>query len=1307
MEILKLPAVLPGTLDLVEINLKLKKGEIQLDWNAVISAPESALKILLDGIELKDENLIPDDSGVADQVIRQITTYFDNCHKKQTKKIVRNPEQASLFNVEYIAASQPEKQGSLIEQQFIINPNLTELNPPESPMVNPQSSIINPKSPYELRQELEEMIFNDLLGPAEGEDEEVDESSVTDRYLVGLLSPLIRNKTPEEQPEQQDEFVPAGKGNSEEGTTEGTIPPPNTMFPSSMGLTFCVDSDVKAIKITAKWGHYQREKSQYLTKKETSEPKLIWKRYPIQGTKIQPLKSGEIPEWTVDPEYPGVIVKGRMRRLDNQDWIVTLFLVNGQKEPAKQRDKAWLFQPELMIDSPDKNYSNIFVKKPISIQQNLDPVIQLENQQMAMLYRHQVEFAVGHGVGVHAEIVPDNPTQASGLKTCMIPRYEVPQTTPPSVEEIPQLNGLILDMKTLAEAQPTDVPQLLTPLITAYQNWIQEQQQSLQDLLLNPDFLPSQNAAQTTLNHCQTTLDRIQEGIQLLTQNPQAVEAFQFMNEAMWRQRVHGIYAELKRQGKDPNLDEIDTPNNHSWRTFQLAFILLNLPPLTDLHHPGRSHPLDAVCDLLWFPTGGGKTEAYLGLTAYTIGLRRLQGFIGGRDGEHGVAVLMRYTLRLLTLQQFQRATTLICACEVIRRQNPQKWGSEPFRIGLWVGNNSTPNYTSQSEEFVKQSKGQGRPSGMGSPHQLTNCPWCGTKIDPGKHIIVHPVDKEQGRTLVYCGDSLGRCCFTLKQSPQEGLPIIVVDEEIYRRLPTLLIATVDKFAQMPWKGETQMLFGQVSGYCDRHGFRSPDLDDKDSHRATNKLPAAKTRPHALLRPPDLIIQDELHLISGPLGSMVGLYETVVDHLCTWEVNGQSVRPKVIASTATIRQASAQVHHLFLRKLHIFPPPGLEIQDNFFSRRREPSPEHPGRLYLGICAPGRRLKATMIRVYLATLSAAQALYEKYGKVADPWMTLVGYFNSLRELGGTRRLVEDDIRTRLKRMSERGLKNRLLRNFDELTSRKDSTDIPLILDRLETPFDPILEAENKAKRKAGQKVERPDPLDVILATNMISVGVDIKRLGLMVACGQPKNTAEYIQATSRVGRSYPGLVITVYNWARPRDLSHYERFEHYHATFYQHVEALSVTPFASGALYRGLSALFVSLVRLCGDKFNQNNSPGLIQRNHPFIQEAINVIVRRAELIEGVEKGQQVRRELEAKLDTWLNKAHTLVGGATLKYQVTSRDGTAINLLENAGQGQWQDFTCLASLRNVEPTIGLILTDQPLDEERDRKPQPFE
>ena len=457
------------------------------------------------------------------------------------------------------------------------------------------------------------------------------------------------------------------------------------------------------------------------------------------------------------------------------------------------------------------------------------------------------------------------------------------------------------------------------------------------------------------------------------------------------------------------------------------------------------------------------------------------------------------------------------------------------------------------------------------------------------------------------------------------------------------------------------------------------------------------------LRPPDLIIQDELHLISGPLGTLVGLYETAVDQLCTWEVNGQSVRPKVIASTATIRQAQTQVNSLFLRNLSIFPPQGLDIQDNFFSRQRDTT-DTPGRRYLGICAPGRRLKATMIRVYLAVLSSAQSLYELYGKDADPWMTLVGYFNSLRELGGTRRLVDDDIRTRLRRMHERSLADRQLRAIDELTSRKDSTEIPAILDRLETPFDPEIEADNKAKRDAREKVDRPDPLDVILATNMISVGVDVRRLGVMVACGQPKNTAEYIQATSRVGRTFPGLVITVYNWARPRDLSHYERFEHYHATFYQNVEALSVTPFAPGATYRGLFALLAALVRLKGEEFNANDKADKVERNHAFVREAIEAIVHRASLVSDAQTAQNIRSELEAKMDHWLAKAQT-VGGAQLKYQVKSKDGTTVNLLVPAGRGPWDFSTCLNSLRNVEPTINLILTDQAPDDDF-RAPQPY-
>jgi hypothetical protein len=411
---------------------------------------------------------------------------------------------------------------------------------------------------------------------------------------------------------------------------------------------------------------------------------------------------------------------------------------------------------------------------------------------------------------------------------------------------------------------------------------------------------------------------------------------------------------------------------------------LLNLPDLVDLHGDSRSHPTEAVADLLWFPTGGGKTEAYLGLTAFTLALRRLQGVVAGRSGEEGVAVLMRYTLRLLTLQQFQRAAALVCACERLRQQalegGDPRWGREPFRLGLWVGARTTPNKTRDSANAVKQLRGNDSYQALrtGTPLQLASCPWCGHALEPGRDIEVETYEGGRCRTLVYCGDRLGRCPFSRRQSKGEGLPVLVVDEEIYRRLPALLIATVDKFAQMPWQGPTSMLFGLVDGHCPRHGFTSPDLEDAGSHPKREGLEAVRRQDRGALRPPDLIIQDELHLISGPLGTLVGLYETAVDELCTWEVDGRPVRPKVIASTATIRRAETQIRNLYCRRAEVFPPAGLEVEDNFFSRQRPATPEEPGRRYLGICAPGIRVKTALIRVYVAFMAAAQLQFERYG-----------------------------------------------------------------------------------------------------------------------------------------------------------------------------------------------------------------------------------------------------------------------------------------------------------------------------------------
>jgi hypothetical protein len=970
-----------------------------------------------------------------------------------------------------------------------------------------------------------------------------------------------------------------------------------------------------------------------------------------------------------------------------------------------------VFQPELMVQAVDDSPALHKKLSPIDLA-GTDPTVKAENETLAMIYRRQVEFAVGHGVSVHVEVSPD-PNRAVRVRTKVVPIYEVPRTTPPKPEDadtnpaFAKLTGLVLDMKLLAETNVKQYRPKLKPIVDAYQEWIDREEKKITDQ--KEGLAPYKQAAQQTIVRCKDTLNRIQVGLELLDKDEQAAQAFQFMNRAMWLQRTHSIFAERVRRGDEkPDFAQIDIEENRSWYPFQLAFIMLNLPGITKFDHPERSDSPDALADLLWFPTGGGKTEAYLGLTAYALALRRLQGTVEGRSGENGIAVLMRYTLRLLTIQQFQRAAALICACEDIRRNSlangDGRWGKAPFRLGLWVGGSTTPNWTVDSDEAVKAAHGgkrhTGAVGGVGSPHQLTNCPWCGTKIDPGKHIKVEKYNEGACRTLIYCGAKFGQCKFSQKESPGEGLPVMVVDEEIYRRLPSLLITTVDKFAQMPWNGAVQMLFGQVEGICDRHGYRSPEIEDKDSHPRKDNLPSAKTTPVNPLRPPDLIIQDELHLISGPLGTLVGLYETAIDKLCTWEVSGKMVRPKVVASTATIRRAGDQVHGLFLRKLNVFPPTGLEIGDNFFSLQRKSSEKTPGRKYLGICAPGRRLKAALIRVYLALLSAGQVMFEKYGLGADPWMTLVGYFNSLRELGGMKRLVDDDVRTRLRKMVERGLANRTLYTPDtvkELTSRLGSTAIPETLDLLESRFDPAILEDIKNRKQGDEFIARP--LDVLLATNMISVGVDVPRLGLMVVAGQPKTTAEYIQATSRVGRKYPGLVCTVYNWARPRDLSHYETFEHYHATFYKHVEALSVTPFSAGATYRGLSALLVSLIRLPGFEFAANDKAMLMatQRGHQYVNEAIDAITRRAELVAGVEVAEEVKQQLKRKMDLWQKRAQRMAQGSHLGYE-TKKDGATIGLLRKPSIEPWDEFTCLNSLRDVEPTANLILDDHNLDDD---------
>jgi hypothetical protein len=675
---------------------------------------------------------------------------------------------------------------------------------------------------------------------------------------------------------------------------------------------------------------------------------------------------------------------------------------------------------------------------------------------------------------------------------------------------------------------------------------------------------------------------------------------------ALQRIRSEVVRARLASPGADlpALLGELDVPENRSWRPFQLAFVLLCLPGLTDAAHPdarrGFANPDDAEVQLLFFPAGGGKTEAYLGLAAYTFAIRRLQGVIGSgeeaRDGTRGVAVLMRYTLRLLTAQQFQRAAALICACEWLRRKRlavgDSRWGETPFRIGLWASSSVTPGTFDEAERQITESRGAER--ALGGVLQLPVCPWCGSRLSSRRDVTAR---RPRRRVLVFCGDPEGNCAFSRRNSPEEGLPVLTVDEEIYRLTPALVIATVDKLAQLPWKAATAPLFGLVATECTRHGWQNPEFSSfcRSGHRAAGGLPAGEVRPAMRLRPPDLVIQDELHLITDAPGSMAGLYETVIDQLCSRLAHsgaGRVVRPVLVASTATVRRAAEAAEQVFARRLAVFPPPVLDAGDTFFSTTQRPAKDTPGRRYRGVLAPGERLKSVEIRVASALMEHAQFLLDRYGAAADPYMTLVDYFTSTRELAGMRRLVEDDVSDRL--ASRQVRTRRRCPRVDELTGRIPSSRIAENLAELERRFDPAFDstaAMDESRRDPGRfrarTGDRTQPIDVLLATSMFQVGVDVRRLGLMVVTGQPKNTAEYIQATSRIGRDRrrPGLVVTIYQWSRPRDLAHYESFGYDHGTFGLRAEDLWSAPLSLREVEAGIP------LRMDRDDHSLSEAPG--------------------------------------------------------------------------------------------------------------------
>lgn len=1130
-----------------------------------------------------------------------------------------------------------------------------------------------------VRQRLVEALRLELMGPTDPH-ETIQGEYPTTRYIVGRLAPAREAEDDMDatiDPTEND-TLGVGTGDDEEGDEGGSPPLVIAFNPSSMGLSFLVDESAEGLRIHVTWGDYLRESD--------GAGSTFWRRYPreavVDGLRITAV--GPLPRILLSPSASraaGVVVSG----VDDPEIAlegvvhdfagyraVSLFLVNRRTKGDlgdRSKDERWIYQPKLTVTTADG--APVFVAKDFRV----EPLVADDDGEAAsnaLLYRHAREFATGHGVAAGWNTPTQGGRRTTELFTDFIPTHEVPLLVAPSK----QAGGATLDMKALAETTaPAQLVALLEPMAEAYDAWIATTKEAslAGDIQGDPQL---RDAAHENLDRCELCATRIRAGLDLLRADAHVFAAFRFANAVMWDQRIHSLWAAANRKlGQvEGTASDLDTPANRTWRPFQIGFILLNLRGIAEEQSDDRRN-----VDLLWFPTGGGKTEAYLGLSAFALALRRLRGDRHGMHAGAGVSIIMRYTLRLLTVQQFQRAAALICACEVARRADAATWGEEPFRIGIWVGRGTTPNRFSESQKALEDLN-EGRKPREGSPVQLVACPRCGTRLVDDKGTPrkgTYLSDRSKLRTLIWCPNA--RCDFTAERSGGEGLPVVVVDEEIYRACPSLVVATVDKFARLPFSGETRSLFGLRDRFSPTYGHITPAHSDKVGGR---KLRDAILAPKLL--PPELIIQDELHLISGPLGTMVGLYEAVVDYVTSLAPDGASRVPaKVIASTATIRRAAQQTRQLYARKLDIFPPSGITARDSFFARELQlDTAVHgtAGRLFVGVNAPGSSTKTLLVRVYSILLAMAHDEIQEDPAAADPYGTLVGYFNSLRALGGAKRLVEDDVRlVRLKYLNQqRGLPLRpTITDPDELTSRLDSWQIPGLLKKLDNAF---------PRGKADW------PVDVLLATNMISVGVDIDRLGLMVVTGQPKTTAEYIQATSRVGRKHPGLVVTMYNWLGARDLSHYERFESYHAALYRHVEAISVTPFSSRALDRGLRGVFAAMHRLLAPRMAKEPDAENFDPAGSCTGDVIEYLHQRATLLVGKEDANRVHTRLDSYRDAWAHLAEEPLRYCWLDDARRPPNNSRV-LLRTAGTQNEGNWIAPGSLREVEPTAAFFLDEE--------------
>ncbi|WP_394532833.1 helicase-related protein [Priestia aryabhattai] len=1052
-----------------------------------------------------------------------------------------------------------------------------------------------------------------------------------------------------------------------QGGNVDLMPQKNDFSPSSLALSYYVllaDKDVISISLSG--GIYKKFPVKVV---ENNSSFSWWGREKVEPTPVELTgeclkRNNNTPIRRLIPTNGlllEVMILSRLQEANNT-FLITVSLTNRTNSNESPIEERCLFQSEMFISLNNHATSNFLPYRSDGSRGEFSSPDE-DEESNALLYRNAKTYALGHGCSANW-LRGEDKTYIKQIFSTFLPQYEATSMTPNITDE----NGdtFSISMLDLAGLIPgmDSIENILNKLVSSYESWIGKKENEVSSLELN-----YQSTATCHLVRCRKAAERMRLGIEYIKKDPKIREAFMLANHAMAIQQVIGTNLRsgeiLKNEiDFDQKLDTYDIPSydkildakRGKWRAFQIAFFILSIPSVSN----GKALDRETV-DLIWFPTGGGKTEAYLGVAAFSMFLRRL------RDkNDTSTDVIMRYTLRLLTTDQFQRSSRLICSMDMLRRRNEVILGEVPFSIGIWLGSQTTPNQNAGSygaKEQLKQWKeGNDRKSFI-----TKSCPWCGAvlgkyyekktsgnfsnnkgglmrnrrlssakKSKSDKIFHIKGYEYTNNQLVVKCPDK--KCPF------HNEIPVYIVDETIYEKRPTFIIGTIDKFAMLSWKPEARNLFG-----LDMSGNR-------------------------VFSPPNLIIQDELHLISGPLGSMTGMYEILIEELSTDYRNNGRIKPKIICSTATIRRFREQILNLYGRESStLFPNPGISHEDSFFARvslNEEGNPAR-GRKYVGVYSPIIGMQMLQVKVYSILLQKVMEFKKdenssKGKDPRDPFWTLLSFYNSLRELGGSLTLLQTDIPSYLNQVRKKHnitdkKYTRWLNSFLELTSRLDSGEVADVIQKLK------VEVEQQG-------------IDVCLASNIIEVGVDIDRLSLMTVVGQPKNTAQYIQVTGRVGRRWderPGLVLTLYKTGISRDKSHFEHFREYHERLYSNVEPTSVTPYSDPSINRALYGVIIAYIRQMHDE-SIASSPTTVKNYTKSIKQFKTLLMER---VEKVDPGQL--KTVEGKFDYYVKRI-TDIGASNW---VQQREGGYF-LMHQFGEYIQDNFRGTAlpvptSMRNVD------------------------